>query len=1097
MKSKFTWIFTLIMAFFIQFAFAQQKTVTGVVSDTQGMPIPGVSVAVQGQAGGVQTDLDGRYSIQASTGQKIVFTFVGMATESATVGASNTVSVQLKDDARLLDEVVVVGYGTTTKEAFVGTATSIKMQNIADKAVSNVSQALKGEVAGVNVITTSGQPGTSATIRIRGFGSVNGNRDPLYVVDNVPYLGNISSINPTDIESMTVLKDATATAIYGSRGANGVIVIKTKGGRRSKSAIEVDFKTGYNMSLLPRYSTISSPEEYIGLAWEGKYNRGITQGAVNAATFANNTLFGAGGIDPAYNLWNVNSVSELIDPVTRQVRPGVTRKYNPEDWEDFGFQTSYRQEANVKFSGGDEKASYYTSVGYLDDQGYIINSDFKRYSVRTNLDFNPAEWLNVGTNLSFVGARSNNNGQTADSGSIFWFADNIPSIYPLFLRDADGNYVADPYFGGNQFDYGGGVYPGSNGATGPARGFGGLTNAIADATYDRDQSTRYELNGTMFANIKFHKNLVLETRYGLQYYDNERNNRNNPFYGSSNSTTFFGSLTKTQTRFLSQNFLQLLRFNKQFDKHNLEVLAAHESNQFKTSYFTASNNFAALTNTFDLSQYVVSSGIPTSYTEGANIESFFGQASYNFDSKYYFIGTARTDGSSRFKKDKWGTFGSVGASWIVSRESFMENTGFIDFLKVKTSYGLTGDQAGVGFYPGDNTFGVGQLNGDYSFPIDANGNENLTWETSKIFQVGLETTFFNDFLDVNVDYYIKNTDDLIFQRRVGPSAGIAITTVNDGQLRNKGLEFDILAHIIKPKSEGGFRLDFGINGEILDNEITTMPLDPGTGRERNIDTSNSPYGWAKGKSIYDFYMPEYAGVDSANGNALYYMYFDDVNSDGVFNTGDVIINSLTEYQNTNPGTNVGKTTTAVYANATNKFIGKSAIPDVRGAFRLNAAYKGFDLSAQFTYSLGGYGYDYTYAGLMGNGVAGSNNYHTDIRSRWQNPGDVTNVPRVSDDISYQTSAGNVVEGNTGALSTRYITKSDYLGLNNIRLGYTVPSRFVEQMQLSNLSVYVTGDNLLFFSKRDGFNPSTSESGSSNTYRYSPLSTFTLGVNVQF
>jgi TonB-linked SusC/RagA family outer membrane protein len=1095
MKSKFTWIFTLLMAFFIQFAFAQQKTVTGVVTDVQGLPIPGVNVSVQGQPGGVQTDLDGRFSVEASEGQKINFSFIGMATQSATVGASNAVSVQLKDDAAILDEVVVVGYGTTTKEAFVGTATSVKMQNIAAKAVSNVSQALRGEVAGVNVITTSGQPGASATIRVRGFGSVNGNRDPLYVVDNVPYLGNISSINPSDIESMTVLKDATATAIYGSRGANGVIVIKTRGGRRSKSTIEAEFKTGYNMSLLPRYSTIESPEEYIGLAWEGKYNRGITQGAINPVTFANNSLFGAGGIDPAYNMWNVNNVSELIDPVTRKVRPGVSRRYNPENWEDFGFQTSYRQEANIKFSGGDEKASYFTSVGYLDDQGYIINSDFKRYSARTNLDFNPKEWLNVGTNLSFVGARSNNNGQTADSGSVFWFADNIPAIYPLFLRDAEGNYVVDPYFGGNQYDYGGGTDV--NGNRLPSRGFGGLTNAIADATFNRNQTTRYELNGTMYANIKFTKNLVLETRYGIQYLDSENNVRENPFYGSSSSPAFFGSLSKTQTRFLSQNFLQLLRYNNKFGKHSLEVLAAHESNQFKQNYFFASNNFAALTDTFDLSQYVVSSGVPGSYTEGANIESFFGQASYNFDGKYYFIGTARTDGSSRFKKDKWGTFGSVGASWVVSRESFMENAKFINFLKVKSSYGLTGDQEGAGLYPGDNTFGVGQLNGEYSFPIAANGNENLTWETSKIFQVGLESTFFNDLLDVNVDYYIKNTDDLIFQRRVGPSAGIAILTVNDGQLRNKGLEFDVLAHIVKPKAEGGFMLDFGINGEILDNEITKMPIDPGTGRERNIDTSNSPYGWAKNSSLYDFYMPEYAGVDAANGNALYNMYYNDVNADGIYNAGDVIINSLTEYQNNNPDANVGMTTTAIYANATNKFVGKSAIPDVRGAFRVSAGYKGFDLSAQFTYSLGGYGYDYTYAGLMGNGVAGSNNYHTDIRSRWQNPGDITSVPRLSDDITYQTSAGSVIEGNTGALSTRYLTKSDYLGLNNVRLGYTVPSRFVESLQLSNLSLYVTGDNLLFYSKRQGFNPSTSESGSSSTYRYSPLSTFTLGVNVQF
>lgn len=1087
MRSKFKWIFALLLAFSMQFSFAQEKTITGVVTES-GMPLPGVTVAVKGTTRGTQTDFDGKYSIKASTGEVIEFSYIGMKTQTSTVGASSTISVVMTtDDAIDLGEVVVVGYGTTTKEAYVGTATKVEMKNIQAKAVSNVSQALVGEVAGVNVITTSGQPGTSATIRIRGFGSVNGNRAPLYVVDGVPFQGNVNSINPSDIGSMTVLKDATATAVYGARGANGVIVITTKAGSSNKSSIEVDFRTGVNVNLLPRYSTIESPEEYIALSWDGLYNQGLGSGVANPTAYANTNLFSGLGIDPGYNMWNVNSASELIDPVTRQVRPGVTRKYNPEDWEDYGFQTSYRQEANIRFSGGDDKTRYFSSFGYLDDQGYIINSDFKRYSTRLNLTHQAREWLKGSANLGYTVSRTNNNGQTADSGSIFWFVDNIPSIYPLFLRDADGNKVEDPYFGGYQYDYGAG---------GAARGFGGLTNSIADAHYDRSRTDRHELNGTVTLEAKLAKGLTLETRYGLQFYDNEYNNRNNPFYGSAAAPAFFGSLFKQQTRYVSQNFLQLLRYQNQFGNHNIEAFVAHESNEWSQSTFTASKNKVVDFDSFDLDSYIVGVNPPSSYTNEASLESYFGQFTYNYDGKYFITATGRRDGSSRFVDDRWANFGSVGASWIMSRESFLENSKIVNFLKIKTSYGLTGDQEGLALWGGYNTYDVSNLNGEYSVTIRGNGQRNLTWETQKTFQVALEASLFNNFLDVNLDYYIKNTDDLLFERRVGPAEGIAIITVNDGQLRNTGLEFDVLAHLVKNEGNG-FNLDLGLNGEILSNKITKMPLDPATGLPKVLDNSNAPYGWQQDGSIYDFYLREYAGVDVATGVALYNMYYDDINGNGVFDNGtDQHINSYADYAAANPDANIEKMVTSNYAldaatqtGATLKHVGKSAIPKVRGAFRLNASYKNFDLSTQFTYSMGGYAYDGAYQGLMANGQAGSNNWHTDIRNRWQQPGDVTDVPRLSNGANGENTANST--------STRFLIKSDFLALNNVRLGYTIPNKWIEASGVSNVNLFVSGDNLMLLSKRDGFNPSTAESGASDTYRYSPLSSFTMGVRLEF
>jgi TonB-dependent SusC/RagA subfamily outer membrane receptor len=346
-----------------------------------------------------------------------------------------------------------VGYSTTTRQAFTGTAKVVSGEQLNNKNVSNVSQALAGEVAGVRVINTSGQPGTSATIRIRGIGSVNGNRDPLYVVDGVPYTGFINSINPNDIATMTVLKDAAATSIYGSRGANGVIVITTRNGRGRKSFIEADGRYGANMALLPRYDVMRSPEEFIALGWEALYNQGVATNNANPTTFANTRLFSASGIDPRNNVWNVPSGAELIDPQTRTVRTGVARLYDPENWEDYAFQNSVRQEANIRMGGGDGKTNYYTSFGYLDDKGYAINSDYRRLSGRLNLNHEVKSWLTTAMNLNYANSVTNNNGQESNSNSVFWFADNMPSIYPLFMRDAQGNKIPDPKFGGFRYDW--------------------------------------------------------------------------------------------------------------------------------------------------------------------------------------------------------------------------------------------------------------------------------------------------------------------------------------------------------------------------------------------------------------------------------------------------------------------------------------------------------------------------------------------------------------------------------------------------------------------------------------------------------------------
>ena len=1061
---------TLLLVLVVQISFAQQKQVTGNVIDEEGLPLPGVNVVVKGTSNGTTTDFDGDYSISAAEGQTLVFSYVGFLPQEKLIGAENEIDVVLNLDAGTLEEVVVVGYGTATKQSFTGTATKVDGELLDRKNVSDVSQALAGEAAGVRVINTSGQPGTEATIRIRGIGSVNGNRDPLFVVDGVPFNGNISSINPADIESTTILKDAAATSIYGARGANGVIVITTKDGSRSGSFVEVELKTGQNFQLLPRYSTIESPERYIELAYESVANEGQYAYDSDPAGWAQAYLFhDRYGINNRYNIWGV-PVSELIDPATGQVREGVERVYDPEDWEDYGYQASTRTEANLRMSGGNEKSTYYASMGYLKDVGYIVNSDYERYSARLNITHEVKDWLSGSMDLGYALSESNQNGQSEDSGSIFWFSDNIPSIYPLFLRDENGEIVPDPIFGGNQYDYGVG------------RGFGALTNAIADAHYDVNQTIRHEINANTSLTATLADGLTLETRFGLQYFNDSDDIQNNPFYGSAAGQN--GSIFKRKIERFSYNFLQLLRYRKSFGDHSLEAFVAHEANSWEQKLMSASMSNLVVADGLELNNGVVSTP-PSSYTNDYTLESYFGQINYDFGDKYFLSGTVRRDGSSRFLGDnKWGTFGAVGAAWVLSNEDFLADQNTFSNLKLKASYGLIGEQAGVGFYPGYDLFSVNNLNGGLSLIFDEKGNPDLTWETSKMFQTGVEFGL-GKYLDASVDYYVKNTDDLLFERRVAPSVGYAILNVNDGKLRNTGIEFDLTGHII---SQEDLFLDLSINGEIVQNELLEMPIEPATGEPKLLDIAGY-YGRAEGHSIYDFYLREWAGVDPETGVAQWNLYFNDANSNGVLDTGEQRIASLYEYLNENPENegNVAQTTTTSYSQATQKFVGKSAVPDVRGAFNLATGYKGFTLSAQFLYQLGGYSYDFVYARLMHNDMVGSNNWHTDILNRWQEPGDITDVPRLS----------NNADINVSSASTRFLTKSDFLSLNNVRLGYTVPAAYTENIGVSNLSIYVSGDNLMLLSERDGFNPSVSEAGESDWYTYSPLSTVTAGVKVKF
>ncbi len=1068
----------------LQSVFAQEREITGVVTSADdGLTIPGVSVVVKGTTNGASTDIDGKYKLKVSADAKIlVFSFVGMETQEIAIEGKTTINVVLKSAAKKIDEVVVVGYTTTTKQSFSGTAKVVEAEKLTSKAVQNVSQALAGESAGVQVIN-NGQPGQTATILIRGIGSVNGNSAPLYIVDGVPFSGDLNSINAEDVKSTTILKDASATAIYGSRGANGVILITTKKGRAGKTSFEVNAKHGWNFRLLPRYERITSPEEYLELSYDALKNDLDKLGYdmakyKSAGDAARSLLFDPKfGFNPIYNMWQAPA-DQLIDPVTGKMIKGLKRKYTPEDWGDYAYQTSSRDEVTLKMSGGSEKASHYISMGYLKDVGYALNSDYTRFGGRVNLAYKPTEWLRANTNLNYSYGEQNK-GTGGGAESLFWVVDNMPSIYPLFVRDAEGNIVKDKYYGNNKFDYG----ETSERAASP------LSNGISSATYDLDRVKKHSISANMSFVATITKGLTFETSYGLDYYSRVRNNVGNPFFGGDAGE--HGAIYKTYSSIKSQNFNQILRFRKTFDVHGLEAFVAHESNEYVYEVSTVSKKgIVNITNDEareSLSNYIAQGSDSQGYYEDRALESYFGQVSYNYDRKYYLTGTVRRDGSSRFYNDKWGTFWSVGASWVASNEDFMKSIEAINFLKVKASYGHLGDERSASEYAGQNGYNIGTMldaKGKKALALELRATDNpyITWESSNQFQFGVEFEAFNGFLEGAVDYYSKSTSDLVFSRRVAPSTGDALIDVNDGKLLNSGIEFDLTANVIKTDD---LKFSVSVNGEMLHNELTQMPLD-GSGK-RKISDAGTYFCYAKGKGLYDYFIPEWAGVNSANGDPLWKQSWVDKNNNNMYDEGEGI-KDLYDYRARNPKAVIKERITNDYAEATSRFIGKSAIPTVRGAFRLNLSYKGFTLGAQFAYSLGGYAYDGAYAGsLMGNSQIGAGNYSVDMRKRWRKPGDITNVPRL-----YATQNTRV-----NATSTRFLVKSDYLALNNVRLGYSLPKAWVESLGLNSIDVWASGDNLFLLSERKGFNPASSVTGNSSSYRYQPMSSVTLGTRIKF
>jgi TonB-linked SusC/RagA family outer membrane protein len=1057
MKTRLNGILTLLLALIVQISFAQQKTVSGTVTDVNGS-LPGVSVLIKGTTTGTETDFDGKYSIKVNNGDVLVFSYVGYVTSEKTVGSSNTIDVILVEDDNILEEVVVTAYGTQKKESLTGSVTEVKSEEFAKVASGNAVTGLRGKVAGVQIYSNSGQPGAAPTVRFRGIGSLNGSSAPLYVVDGVPFNESITSLNPNDIESMTFLKDASAAALYGNRGANGVIIVTTKKGKKGKVRISLDTKTSFTSRAEKDYNVMTEAGEYYEAYWSMLRSDDMIANGTDIATAganaSNNLISGPVGL--IYNVYGGNN-STVVDPVTGKARGG--NQLWTSDWRDLLFnEASGVQSTYLSLSGGGDNSSYFFSLGHEDNDGYNVNTGFRRYTIKANIDSELSE--NFKTGLSFNYANRYQRGTLTNNitGNFAWVRDLAP-IYTVFARDhATGEFALDAQ-GNKQWDWSDVISP--NAIAG--RPINGFSNPHALQTLNVNSSDRDNLTTRAYAKYTFLNDFEFTYNFGMDANYWNTTNYTNKKVGSASSSDVNGRITTRYGKSTTFTNQQLLNWKKTYNEvHNVAITLGHESSQYYADYVGASKRDQFISNDISLDLFAENDGAgnvaggPTEY----NLEGYFVRGLYDFDGKYYLNASFRRDGSSVFHIDnRWGNFYGFGAAWRISKENFLKDVSWLNELKLKTSIGQQGNDfvaypgGGRNYAPYLDQWNVVSDGKDFSPEKTVLGNKDLKWETSNNFNVGFEMNMFDNRLRLEAEYFKREITDLIFNRPLPNSTGLPSVPENVMDMQNTGIEMSVSYDVFNTED---FTWTVDFNATHYKNEITKLA----PGREF-ID--NGIYRWVKGGSAYDFYTYKYVGISPTTGHAKWETTFDFEN-DGVTPT-----NGVTEDR----------------SRATETTIGKTALPDVYGGFSTSFTYKGFDLGIDLSYQFGGYAYDNIYNDGFSGAVG--DNFHRDYWKTWSATNQTGTLPRVFDG----TTSYNA--------SDLFIETSDYISVNNISLGYTLPADMISNIGLSSVRVYGIANNIGLWtaSDRQGFDPRQSVTGSNNAVRYAPLKTYTLGVNINF
>lgn len=962
---------------------AQTATITGTVRGTNGETLPGTNVVLQGQQKGTSTDGNGQYSLQASPGATLVFSAIGYQTGTAKVGdvgASTKIDIVLTESASQLNEVVVVGYGTQDRKNLVGSVTQVNADEIKSRPVASFDQQLQGRAAGVQVAANTGVPGDGIYFRIRGSTSINASNDPLYVVDGV-FINNqslqkittqgqsnnpLADINPADIESISILKDAEATAIYGARAANGVVLITTKrGSYNAKTKVTINASGG--QAWAPKlWDLVSGPEH---------------------ATIINEA-------------W----VNDGKSPATRPFRPVAEGGRGlPEEQPTYNrladiFRTGALQNYDVAVSGGSKETRFYLGGGYTSQQATLRTNDFQRASFKLNLDHDLNSRLRIGTSNTFSQSRRTN-ARVGDGpqGGILQAALHTPTYLPKF--NTDGTYAK-------------------------WAGFDNL-DVLINNTDMQSTSTRYI--GNLYGELDLIEGLKLRTSWSLDYNDYNE-------YEYWNTLTNRGSASKgLATSSISKNTIwineQTLTYRRLFgSQHQFGALVGNSvQGNIATQTLAQGTNFPS-----DAFKQITSASVTTASSTSSqyNLASFFGRVDYNFDRKYFVEASLRADASSRFGANRrWGYFPSAGVAWQIKQEGFLRDVRFISDLKLRASIGVTGNQNGIDNFASRGLWGGGYNYQDNpgTFPVQL-ANPDLKWETTRQTNVGLNLGLFNNRIGLEVNAYEKYTSDLLLQVPLAQSSGFASIYKNDGEISNRGLEF-ALNTVNLEKGSLRWNTSFNIATNVSRIEKLSIP----------IDASYSVQRLAQGQPYHAFYVYKQLYVDPQTGDAVY----DDVNKDGKITAAD------------------------------RQFIG-SALPKFFGGLNNTLTYKGFDLSVFVNFSSGNLVFNNNRFFHESGGTRDDRRaINKNQLNRWQKPGDITDVPRIT------------TIGNNYNLSptSRFLEDGSFIRLNSVVLGYAIPKAILQKIGVSSARVFYNGSNLALFSSYQGPDPEVNVTSSPTVQGY--------------
>ena len=1075
-------------------AMAQTQVTGTVVSSDDGQPVVGASVLVVGTKTGTATDVNGNFTLSVPTDSKLEISYIGMVSKKVTVKGKN-LKIVLDPDSKTLDEVMVVAYGTQTKSSFTGSAAVMDAKDLNKKITTNVADALVGSVPGLQLTGASGQPGAKqGNIHIRGIASLYANTDPLIIVDGAPYAASLSNLPQEDIKSITVLKDASSAALYGARGAAGVILITTKTGNSETAKINLDAKWGGTSRSVQNYDVFKDPASYMEAYYSQFYNYAFyTKGmsAVDANAWANKHALSDPQTGLQYNPFNVPNGENLIGldgKINPKATLGRSYKYNgttyylqPDNWEDAAYRHGFRQEYNVNVSGGSSKWNYYTSVGYLSEDGILENSSFRRFTARFKADYQANKWLKTYANVGYIRSNTESNPNLSDvsssSGNMALYTQFIAPIYPLYVRtlDANGNpQIMTDAYGHLKYDFG---VPATNYPGQGARPFSATANPLGTNKYDTYKSDGDQIQGQFNFDVSFTSWLKFVSTNSFNLGLTRESQYQNPYIGSAVASN--GSLTKDNMTSFRQNYVQTLNFHKQFGGHDLQAMLGHEWYKQHSDYLEADarggfspaiKEINAFSDRYD----------SQSYNTNYNVEGYFGNVLYNYNQTYFGQVSYRRDASSRFAKaHRWGNFWSVGGAWIISNENFFKNlnANWVNQLKIKASIGQQGND-GIPDFQYLERYSLNKGTNSMLPSFYAIGNEDITWETTTNFNVGMEFALFNNRLSGEFNYYNKKTTNMLFWLSIPESMGTRGYYGNLGDIRNTGVELTLNGDIIRTKN-----IVWNVSANISHNNTKALKLPADKTKQYGgfsaadvLHGFNVSMWYQEGKPLYNAMLPDYAGVND-KGEALYWVD-QDVYAD--YKAGKMSNSSK-------PGAKHSFTTTN-WSEAT--YYTHSMLPAANGGFSTSLQFYNFDVNAIFDYQIGGKIYDFGYSRLMESIETSATGFNLskDVLKAWTPNNTSSNIP-----------AFMYGSDNARSQSTRFLTSAKYLNFQSFSVGYTLPKSLTKKLMLSNIRVYVQGENICFWSARKGLDPRYNFQGTTQQGidSYAPVRTILGGIQLSF